>query len=87
MSDRYTAYCGLYCDHCYSRTHIAPTAAKLKEQMRAQGFESFGPYMPDYEAFWRFLSTLIDAEGCPGAGMTTSAAKRGWLSRRPLFGY
>lgn len=66
MSDQYIAYCGLYCGHCYSRTHIAPTAQLLKAQMQAQGFESFGPYMPDYEEFWRFMNTLIEAEGCPG---------------------
>ena len=66
MDDKYVAYCGLYCGHCYSRTHIAPTAKKLKEQMQAQGFESFGPYMPDYTEFWRFINTLIDAEGCLG---------------------
>jgi hypothetical protein len=34
--------------------------------MQAQGFETFGPSMPDYEEFWRFINTLIDAEGCPG---------------------
>ena len=67
MTDnKYTAYCGLCCSHCYSRTHIAPTAEKLKEQMKAQGFESFGPYMQDYTEFWRFISTLTEAEGCPG---------------------
>lgn len=66
MSNRYIAYCGLYCDHCYSRTHIAPTAKTLKAQMQAQGFETFGPYMPDYTEFWRFMNTLIEAEGCPG---------------------
>ena len=66
MDSKYITYCGLYCAHCYSRTHIVPTAQKLKEQMQEQGFESFGPYMQDYIEFWRFLSTLIDAEGCPG---------------------
>lgn len=66
MSEQYAAYCGLYCGHCYSRTHIAPTAAALKGQMVKQGFESFGPYMPDWQEFWRFLNTLVDAEGCPG---------------------
>ena len=66
MDDKYTAYCGLYCGHCYSRTHIAPTARALKQQMQAQGFETFGPYMPDYTEFRRFMDTLIDAEGCPG---------------------
>lgn len=64
--NRYIAYCGLDCSHCYSRTHVAPTAEALRAQMRDQGFESFGPYMDDYHAFWRFLNTLIEAEGCPG---------------------
>lgn len=66
MDNKYVAYRGLYCGHCYSRTHIVPTAKVLREQMRAQGFERFGPYMKDFEAFWRFMNTLIDAEGCPG---------------------
>ena len=66
MDNNFIAYCGLYCDHCYSRTHIVPTAKKLIEQMQAQGFESFGPYMADYIEFRRFMKTLIDAEGCPG---------------------
>lgn len=66
MESKYIAYCGLYCGHCYSRTHVAPTAQMLRAQMRLQGFESFGPYMQDYEAFWRFLTTLVEDEGCPG---------------------
>ena len=66
MDNKLIAYCGLYCGHCYSRTHIVPTAKKLIEQMQAQGFESFGPYMPDYIEFRRFMDMLIDADGCPG---------------------
>lgn len=66
MDPTMIAYCGLYCGHCYSRTHVAPAARELKEYMRRQGFEDFGPYMPNYKEFWGFLTTLIDAEGCPG---------------------
>jgi hypothetical protein len=62
------SYCGLYCGHCFSRTHIAPTATKLKDYMRRQGFETFGPYMPNFKEFWKFTTVLIDAEGCPGCG-------------------
>jgi hypothetical protein len=66
MENKYTAYCGLYCGHCFSRTHIKPTAETLLNYMKRQGFETFGPYMPNYKEFWEFLNTLIDAEGCPG---------------------
>jgi hypothetical protein len=62
------SYCGLYCGHCFSRTHIAPTATKLKDYMKRQGFETFGPYMPNFKEFWEFTTVLIDAEGCPGCG-------------------
>ena len=34
--------------------------------MKRQGFETFGPYMPNFNEFWGFLNVLIDAEGCPG---------------------
>ena len=66
MGNQYIAYCGLYCGHCFSRTHVAPTANRLRDYMKRQGFESFGPYMPNYKEFWEFLNLLIDAEGCPG---------------------
>ena len=66
MESKYIAYCGLYCGHCFSRTHIAPTANVLRDYMKRQGFETFGPYMPKFTEFWEFLKVLIDAEGCPG---------------------
>lgn len=66
MDEKMTAYCGLYCGHCFSRTHVAPAADVLRGYMKRQGFETFGPYMDNYKEFWDFLGTLIDAEGCPG---------------------
>lgn len=66
MEEKLTAYCGLYCGNCFSRTHIWPTAETLLGYMKRQGFETFGPFMPNYKEFWEFLNTLINAEGCPG---------------------
>ena len=66
MERQYITYCGLYCGHCFSRTHVAPTAAVLRDYMKRQGFETFGPYMPNFTEFWAFLKVLIEAEGCPG---------------------
>ena len=66
MGNQHIAYCGLYCGHCFSKTHIAPTANILCDYMKRQGFETFGPYMPKFTEFWEFLKILIDAEGCPG---------------------
>jgi len=86
MGNQYIAYCGLYCGHCFSRTHIAPTANTLRDYMKRQSFESFGPYMQNYKEFWEFLNVLIEAEGCPGCrkdggspacGMRTCAREKG----------
>jgi hypothetical protein len=38
----------------------------LLDQMKRQGFETFGPYMQNYKEFREFMNTLIGAEGCPG---------------------
>jgi hypothetical protein len=66
MNKQLVACCGIYCGHCFSRTHIAPTAALLQDYMKRQGFETFGPYMPNFKEFWEFMKVLIEAEGCPG---------------------
>lgn len=87
MSEKYAAYCGLYCGHCFSRTHIHPAAETLRAYMKRQGFETFGPYMPNYKEFWAFLGTLIDAEGCPGCrqdGGSPGCAMRACARERKL---
>ncbi len=94
MGKEMAAYCGLYCGHCYSRTHVAPTAKLLKDYMARQGFESFGHYMPNYKEFWEFLTMIIDGEGClgcrqgggsPGCAIRRCAQER-MLDACPLCG-
>jgi hypothetical protein len=80
-------YCGLYCGLCSSRNRIPPAARTLQESMRQNGWEHWGREVPGFEAFWSFLTGLIDSgencscrvSGCgPGfCGIRKCAIERG----------
>jgi hypothetical protein len=62
---KFVTYCGLYCGLCAARTRIPRQAAALQQSMGDEGWPFWGPTMPDFTEFWRFLGELAD-EGCPG---------------------
>ena len=61
----FVAYCGLYCGLCAERSRIPQQAAALQATMTEEGWPYWGPTMPDFTEFWRFLQKLT-GEGCPG---------------------
>jgi hypothetical protein len=61
----FVTYCGLYCGLCAERTRIPGHAAALQAAMAEEGWPYWGPTMPDFVEFWRFLQGLTDG-GCPG---------------------
>ena len=67
MNDQleFVTYCGLYCGLCAERTRIPAHAAALQAAMAEEGWPYWGPTMPDFVEFWRFLQELTEG-GCPG---------------------
>jgi len=61
----FVACCGLYCGLCAERTRIPKHAAALQAAMAEEGWPYWGPTMPDFVEFWRFLQNLTEG-GCPG---------------------
>ncbi|MBC7256453.1 MAG: DUF3795 domain-containing protein [Chloroflexi bacterium] len=62
MADmRLVTYCGLYCGLCAQCNRIPKQAAALRETMRREGWEFWGPEIPAFETFWKFLSDLVEA--------------------------
>jgi hypothetical protein len=60
-------YCGLYCGLCSARARIPRRASELRDVMVKEGYELFGPGIPGFNEFWRFLRGLADPEtSCPG---------------------
>lgn len=66
MPDTFAAYCGLHCENCYQRAKIGPEAARLLSSMRRLDYERFGHMIPDFPAFWNFLTNLTESGGCRG---------------------
>ena len=63
MEYKYTCYCGLYCENCATKARVEPAAKVLPLEMEKAGFEDIMQYLPEGDAFWRFLSGMA-AEGC-----------------------
>lgn len=61
----FVTYCGLYCGLCAERTRIPQQAAALQAAMAQEGWPYWGPTVPDFAEFWRFLQGLAEG-GCPG---------------------
>ncbi len=68
MADlRKVTYCGLYCGLCAQGGRIPKQAGDLRESMRKEGYEFWGPEIPGFAEFWRFLGGLAesaDGRGC-----------------------
>ena len=63
-------YCGLYGDLCDSRSKTPERAAALRETMKKGEYEDWGPSLPDFVEFWRFLEALtqVDDDKCCRSG-------------------
>jgi hypothetical protein len=65
---------------------VAPTSKVLYEEMKKAGFEEFIKYIPDGDAFWRFLKGVAkdgtcisckDGSGDPGCAVRICAKEKG----------
>jgi Protein of unknown function (DUF3795) len=62
----FVTYCGLHCNLCAERSRIPACAAALQQAMAEEGWPFWGPSIPDFARFWRFLDRLARDGGCPG---------------------
>ncbi|HDI11011.1 MAG TPA: DUF3795 domain-containing protein [Candidatus Acetothermia bacterium] len=60
----YVAYCGLFCGLCAERARIPKQARALRETMAEEGWPDWGPTIPGFAEFWRFLESLSTKGGC-----------------------
>lgn len=59
--------CGLYCRLCALRARVPGQAQALRETLRKDAVEYWGPGLPGFKEFWGFLDMLTGADGgCPG---------------------
>jgi hypothetical protein len=54
------AYCGLYCPNCGMKCHLPQRASALVEEMKAHGWDKWGPVFEGFVPFWKFLQGLAD---------------------------
>ena len=54
------SYCGVYCDLCGARNDTPERARALIATLKQAEMEEWGPGMPDFVEFWRFLNNLAD---------------------------
>jgi hypothetical protein len=55
-------YCGLYCGLCSSCNRTPRQARELRDTLRKESIEAWGPAIPDFQEFWRFLNGLATSE-------------------------
>lgn len=64
MNEKYTCYCGLYCENCAVRAKVNPAAKALYDEMKNAGFEEVLPFLPDGKSFWSFLGEIAENGAC-----------------------
>ena len=86
MKNEYICHCGLYCENCAVKSKVEPAAAMLYVEMQKAGFEDIINFIPDGEAFWRFLKSVATEGACvsckagsgnPGCKVRTCATEKG----------
>jgi hypothetical protein len=55
---RQVTYCGLYCGLCLNGGRIPLRAAELRGLLNRVSIAEWGPELPDFAEFWRFLERL-----------------------------
>lgn len=63
MTDlKWVTYCGLYCGLCTSTLRIPRQARELRDTMRGEGYEIWGPdAVPRFQEFWQVLNDLAES--------------------------
>ncbi|MDR0456555.1 MAG: DUF3795 domain-containing protein [Treponema sp.] len=64
MNEKYTCYCGLYCENCAVKVKIGPASRTLYEEMKKAGFEGIIHMMPEGDKFWTFLKGMAENGIC-----------------------
>lgn len=59
---RRVTYCGLYCGLCLNGGRIPQRAAELRGLLDRVSIREWGPELPDFAEFWRFLERLAQFE-------------------------
>ena len=86
MKNEYICHCGLYCENCAVKSRVEPASKQLYTEMQKAGFEDIINFIPDGEAFWRFLKSVAGEGACvsckagsgnPGCKVRTCAAEKG----------
>jgi hypothetical protein len=54
------SYCGVYCDLCGARNDTPARARALIATLKQAELDQWGPGMPDFVEFWRFLNSLAE---------------------------
>ena len=80
-------YCGLYCGLCSMSNRVPRMANDLQETLRKEAIEYWGPDMPGFDEFWKFLGDLAGSEtrcscreetcGPPFCGIRKCAREKG----------
>jgi hypothetical protein len=61
----HVTYCGLYCGLCSMGGRIPGQAQALRDSLRKDGAEGWGPHVPGFPEFWSYLLKLSEsAETC-----------------------
>jgi len=55
---KHVTYCGLYCGLCSTCNRSPRQARALLNTLRNEAIEHWGPTLPDFQEFWRFLGRL-----------------------------
>ena len=84
MNEKYTCYCGLYCENCALMTRIPSAAKALYDEMRKAGFEEIVHLFPGGDVFWPFLKWMAegicisckDGSGDPGCKIRICAKEK-----------
>ena len=86
MDNRYTCYCGLYCENCAVKAKVQPASKVLYQEMKKAGFEEFIQYIPEGNGFWSFLKNMAlqgtcsscrEGSGNPGCAVRKCAEEKG----------
>lgn len=64
MDKKFMCYCGLYCGNCATKAKVEPAARALHMEMKKAGFEDIMQFLPDGNAFWKFLTIVAEDGAC-----------------------
>ena len=86
MDEKFTCFCGLYCENCAVKAKVEPAAKVLYAEMRRAGFEDIVGMIPNGREFWTFLKDTAENGTCvscregsgnPGCAIRICAREKG----------